>query len=901
MEKVSHHILQNKYEIVSRIKQGGFGIVYYGFDRIFEKPIAIKAVEPSLLNDAKYVDLFLAEARNAAKLSHNNIVHIFDLVKDENGQYYIIMEFIEGYDLGRILRQCKKKKVTFPLDLSVYIIKEICKALEYAHNKRDLLTNKPMKLVHQDISPSNVMISVTGQVKLIDFGLARLRVQQKKSKDIVYSGKLPYMAPEQINGGVVDRRTDIFSLGTIFYELIIGERLIEVEDPNEALQKFKKFKINKTVLDEHDIPQLIQTVLIKMLQKNAEERYFGANGVYMDLIEFLMSNSHTVELSDELGAYIQDLYKEDQISESEIHEPVKEEKKPVPADHSDQHLSENKKKMKRESKEQAMQTEDSISVKIEADDEKQTNNGELEKLLSEIESDFSQPPKMKLVSKYDTKTIEESDAKEQVQKEFSKPLQLTVPSIVDKFKEEEEGEDDLKTVIDVIRLSAKTLGRKIRSTVIGLVVIMLILLSLDIVTGTSPVGRAIYNQFFPPAIRIETVPSGAMIYIDNQRVPGKTPLAIEKIQPGIHQLTLTHAGYAPIIKSLQVPPKGKMNVMGETNDEDQHSYTFHFKAQIEINSDPVGGTIFLNKVEYPQKTPAVLEWEVGKPLSIEMENKGFDRISDLTLNLLEENAEIKDTTRWNFRKYDGTIRKYQIYGKFRKSIKLKIIPGDVAWFVDGASKASGRSSSSDFLALSGGKHEILFRKQGFNDKLISLNINENAPESLMIILDRLVRIQAKDVEAADSTFIAATVTKYISNGKTYALNKLTPCEISLPAVETDIYLQKQGYQEQVITVNPQDTVVVAKMSVAPMEIEILVHDALTGLPVTNASITYQEIGDSLNSDNLFGLTDINGKCINSIKAGNYRFKAVKPGYYEKQLTLNTMNGANKLEFKLIIH
>ena len=185
MSQEEKRLIQNKYEIVSKIKQGGFGIVYKGYDHVFEKPVAIKAIEPSLLREAKYIDLFLEEAKNAGKLSHNNIVHIFNLVRDESGQFFIIMEYVNGADLGKILRQCRKKNILIPQKLSIFIVKEICKALEYAHNKRDLITDKPLKLVHQDISPSNIMTSRTGHVKLIDFGLAKIRFQNNNSNEIV--------------------------------------------------------------------------------------------------------------------------------------------------------------------------------------------------------------------------------------------------------------------------------------------------------------------------------------------------------------------------------------------------------------------------------------------------------------------------------------------------------------------------------------------------------------------------------------------------------------------------------------------------------------------------------------------------------------------------------------------
>ncbi|MDZ7264679.1 MAG: protein kinase, partial [candidate division KSB1 bacterium] len=308
MSQVQGRFIQNKYEIVSKIKQGGFGIVYYGYDHVFDKPVAIKAIEPSLLREAKYVDLFLEEAKNAGKLSHNNIVHIYNLVRDDDGQFFIIMEYINGLDLGKVLRQCRRQGILLPQELSIFIIKEICKALEYAHNKRDLITEKPLKLVHLDISPSNIMISFSGQVKLIDFGLAKIRFQNNRPNELVLSGKLPYMAPEQLNGGAIDRRTDLFSLGTLFYEMLTGTRMFPLTDPEETVELIKRARMDTALLEQHGVPETIQRILLKMTQRDPEQRYHGANGVYLDLVECLMTTAHSVELSEELSDFLRTLF-----------------------------------------------------------------------------------------------------------------------------------------------------------------------------------------------------------------------------------------------------------------------------------------------------------------------------------------------------------------------------------------------------------------------------------------------------------------------------------------------------------------------------------------------------------------------------------------------------------------
>lgn len=891
-------VLKDKYEIVSKIKQGGFGIVYYGFDRVFEKPVAIKAIEPNLLEENKYVDLFLEEAKKSAKLSHNNIVHIYDLIRDEANQYYIIMEFIEGYDLGKILSQCKKNNVALPGELTVFIIKEICKALEYAHNKRDMLTNKPLKLVHQDISPSNVMISVSGQVKLIDFGLAKIRMQHEEKSSIALSGKLPYMAPEQLNGGTIDRKTDIFSLGTIFYEMLTNNRLIDSTDPKEAVHRLKKFKLEGSDLNDFEIPDLLENVLLKMLKKNADERYFGANGVYLDLIEYLMSTSHTVELSDELAKYVQDLYgekKTDEIIAPSLSKIDSSEPELLLPTIVQQGIV--KSETTAETEPQKNKTEAAHPVGLNTRDEQ---IGELERILTAIKSSFSESQKMKVVAKDNVVEPKEKEMPETPKPvKFSRPLKLATPSLIESLYEDEKSDDDLKTVIDVLRLSARKNQKKIKFAAIGLILLILILLVSDIIFKFSFVGQAVFNRFFPPAIKIESIPPGATCYLDNERIPGKTPISIPKIQPGSHLLTLTRDGFGPLVKSIQVPAKGNILVAGEVSAEKYQAYFFRFKSQIELNSEPLGSTVYLNKIQYPQKTPTSIEWEAGIPLSIEMEFDGFDKMSGLTLNTIDGTVKIDDERYWSFEKQNGKLNKYMIEAKFKKIVKISTMPSDVNCFVDEATTPVQRSNEIIFLPLSSGSHDLLFKKQGYNDKLINVSIDEKAPESLYIILDRLVNFAVRKTDSGDT--INAVITKYVINNREYVVNKATPCQISLPSVATDVYLYSKGYEEKVIHVPPTDMDIFAQMSVAQLLIEIQVNDALTGLPISNAAVFLLPINAGQKSESKFGITDEDGRCSNPLEAGQYNFKVTKEGYYEKQLALNTMNGNNRLEFKLIIH
>ena len=471
MKNGEANLLKNKYEIVSKIKQGGFGVIYFGFDRLFDKPVAIKAIEPKLLDEKKYETLFLKEAKNAAKLSHNNIVHIYDLIKDDNGNFYLIMEFIDGYDLGRIIRQCEIKKINLPLELIIFIINEVCKALDYAHNKHDSITNIPLKLVHLDISPSNIMITVNGHVKLIDFGIAKIRAERTNQEQYLISGKIPYMAPEQINGEVIDRRTDICSWGTVFYELLTGTRLINTNEQYEAIQLIRKTKVDTSKLEEKQVPQPIQNVLLKMLNKKLDERYYGANGVYNDLSNFLLTRSYSMDLSDELSQYFKGLFAEEpsamiNTNISSSHDI--ERKKRDQAEVSKTKSAELKKIDKLSqfetngiSADSADQKTDNVTI-IEGVEKKKSvaekqitrtlaQQAQLEKAVSEIELDFSTK-----------KSFEESSKNENYQSVFSSEKKQHAHKTVSKIPTtgntslHEESSDDLHTLIAVLTLSTKS-------------------------------------------------------------------------------------------------------------------------------------------------------------------------------------------------------------------------------------------------------------------------------------------------------------------------------------------------------------------------------------------------------------------------------------------------------------
>ena len=219
-----------RFLLFERVAIGGMAEVFKG--RVvaaegFEKYVAIKRILPDLAADERFVKMLLTEARIHSALSHRNIVQIHDLGISENGEYFIVLEYVEGYDLRIITEQLARDKEIIPEALSLYIAAEVAEGLHFAHEMRGP-DGQALGLVHRDVTPSNVLISFAGEVKLSDFGLAKRRHDNSVVGSL--KGNLAYMSPEQAKQAPLDRRTDIFSLGALLFELLTGRRLREITD-----------------------------------------------------------------------------------------------------------------------------------------------------------------------------------------------------------------------------------------------------------------------------------------------------------------------------------------------------------------------------------------------------------------------------------------------------------------------------------------------------------------------------------------------------------------------------------------------------------------------------------------------------------------------------------------------
>jgi eukaryotic-like serine/threonine-protein kinase len=287
-----------QYELLELIAVGGMAEVFKG--RVvaaegFEKFVAIKRILPDLAEDDRFVSMLLREARIHAALSHRNIVQIHDLGISEDGQYFIVLEFVEGYDLRMIIEQLTADREIVPEALSLYIASELAQGLHFAHEQLGPDGHR-LGLVHRDVTPSNVLISFAGEVKLSDFGLAK----RTRDRSVVGSvkGNLSYMSPEQAMQAPLDRRTDIFSLGAVMFEMLTGRRLREITNEVAAWSHVASGVIPSARELRPDLPVPIERLLDRALAPDPVYRYPDAAAFGAEIRDVLGDMNVAVGASD---------------------------------------------------------------------------------------------------------------------------------------------------------------------------------------------------------------------------------------------------------------------------------------------------------------------------------------------------------------------------------------------------------------------------------------------------------------------------------------------------------------------------------------------------------------------------------------------------------------------------
>ncbi len=318
-----------RYRLLERLGQGGMAEVFkaksYGVEG-FEKVVVIKRILPELAASEQFVEMFIHEAKLAVRLSHANIVQVFDLGlapgtvvggMPQADAYYMAMEYVSGFDLATVLARCRRQQLQVPVEMAVYVAAEVAKGLDHAHRRRDE-QNQPLNIVHLDVSPQNVLLSLEGEVKVTDFGIAKARgvleptgMEDTRARQL--QGKFGYMSPEHAAGENVDARSDLFSLGTVLYEMVTGVNPFSAPTSFETLRRVVAVEYPPVELLRPDAPAELVALLKTSMAAKPEERFQDAGRMYEALLAFLYSQGRRFSAHD-LADFLQKFREPEEVN-----------------------------------------------------------------------------------------------------------------------------------------------------------------------------------------------------------------------------------------------------------------------------------------------------------------------------------------------------------------------------------------------------------------------------------------------------------------------------------------------------------------------------------------------------------------------------------------------------------
>ena len=306
-----------RYDVIYPLASGGMATVYVG--RLsgmagFEKLVTLKIIHSHLATQHQFVDMFLDEARLAAKIHHPNIGEIYEIVEDD-GQLFIAAEFVDGRSLNHLLRASRKQRIPISHSTAAWICAEICRGLQTVHDLTDD-NGRPLNLVHRDISPSNILLSYDGWVKLIDFGIAFAENRLAHTSPGSLKGKIGYISPEQLTGMTLDRRADIFSLGVILYQLTTGRHPFAGKTDVERLRKTIDYKLVPPSKRAQTIDAQLEAIILRALAKSPDRRYQEASDLEQDLRHYIAKKPDITGASD-VSFLMQSLFAKRKIQHQE--------------------------------------------------------------------------------------------------------------------------------------------------------------------------------------------------------------------------------------------------------------------------------------------------------------------------------------------------------------------------------------------------------------------------------------------------------------------------------------------------------------------------------------------------------------------------------------------------------
>ncbi len=304
-----------KYYLIDKIAVGGMAEIFRAktFSHGgFENQLVVKRILTHMSDNEQFVQMFLDEARVTALLQHANIVRVWEFGKIGTN-YFLAMDCVEGKDGKLVLRKLFERRKMLPREFAVYIAAEAAKGLDYAHRK-STNAGQMMNIVHRDVSPSNLIVSYAGEVKVADFGIVQSSMVVETTTKGTLKGKVEYMSPEQAMGEALDRRSDIFSLGIVLWEMLTGRRAFKTDNEIKTLDKVRAVDVERASVVNPTVPARLSDIVSRCLEKNPDDRYQDARELHSDLLNFLYPATPDV-IQQSLGHFMQELFNEEIAAE----------------------------------------------------------------------------------------------------------------------------------------------------------------------------------------------------------------------------------------------------------------------------------------------------------------------------------------------------------------------------------------------------------------------------------------------------------------------------------------------------------------------------------------------------------------------------------------------------------
>ena len=297
--------IAGKYQLTEPLGEGGMAMVWKGLTlgaAGFSRRVAIKRVLPELAHDTKFAAMFVEEARVVSELAHPNIVQVHDFDHDDDGNYFIVMEYVDGLDFEKWIDAYRRAEEEPPWHYTAAIGIEVLRALSAAHERRDSL-GRPSPVIHRDVTPTNILLGKNGIVKLADFGLARATDRASMTKPGTVKGKLAYMAPEVLSGKPATAKSDIFCLGIVMWEALVGRRLYSGKTDLDIIMKAREAHVPSLAESRDDIPAALAEVIHASLVKDPNHRFESAREMLRALASILRAQPEPTD-SEPLAASV---------------------------------------------------------------------------------------------------------------------------------------------------------------------------------------------------------------------------------------------------------------------------------------------------------------------------------------------------------------------------------------------------------------------------------------------------------------------------------------------------------------------------------------------------------------------------------------------------------------------